>query len=153
MISKAPSLVADTHSQVSRAPSTTTAIKRRILERINQMDEKELLNVGKELDVNLQEVDRASIITQEKLRKFNDYFGYENGPATKDEVDEGGSVDEDDGQAENPNEGLNEEQKDEVRSLAESLARSRSALAGRAHIANKLSRTALSKANSQINDL
>lgn len=27
--------------------------------------------------------DKASIITQDKLKKFNDIYGYEHGPATK----------------------------------------------------------------------
>lgn len=27
--------------------------------------------------------DRASIITQDRLKKFNEIYGYENGPATR----------------------------------------------------------------------
>lgn len=30
--------------------------------------------------------DRASIITQDRLRKFNEIYGYENGPAVNDDI-------------------------------------------------------------------
>jgi hypothetical protein len=73
-------------------------IKRKILERINQVDEKELAKIMKETQDNNNgaaaaesikaqtinnDVDRASIITQDRLKKFNEIYGYENGPATE----------------------------------------------------------------------
>lgn len=157
VISRTTTLTADNKSQVSRTPSTVSGIKRRIFERINQMEENNLINVGKEVDVSPNEIkqdDRASIITQDKLKMFNDFFGNENGLATKEDQEEGRSEEEEaDGQVENPNEAIEDEQKDEVRSLHESIARSRSALACRAPLAQRLSRATLSKANSQVNDL
>jgi len=73
-------------------------MKRRILERFNNnVDEKgaaaNKLENGKaqpykSAAVNQQSTlnneDRASIITQDRLRKFNEIYGYENGPATND---------------------------------------------------------------------
>lgn len=73
-------------------------MKRKILERINQVDEKELAKIMKETQDNNNgaaaaesvkaqtinnDVDRASIITQDRLKKFNEIYGYENGPATE----------------------------------------------------------------------
>jgi|LauGreDrversion4_2_1035121.scaffolds.fasta_scaffold225054_1 hypothetical protein len=73
-------------------------MKRKILERINQVDEKELAKIMKETQDNNNgaaaaesvkaqtinnDVDRASIITQDRLKKFNEINGYENGPATE----------------------------------------------------------------------
>ena len=73
-------------------------MKRKILERINQLDEKQLEQIEKELDVKPDDIkayangsisneDRASIITQDRLKKFNEIYGYENGPATR--IEEG----------------------------------------------------------------
>jgi len=73
-------------------------MNRKILERINQVDEKELAKIMKETQDNNNgaaaaesvkaqtinnDVDRASIITQDRLKKFNEINGYENGPATE----------------------------------------------------------------------
>ena len=73
-------------------------MKRKILERINKVDEKELAKIMKETQDNNNgaaaaesvkaqtinnDVDRASIITQDRLKKFNEIYGYENGPATE----------------------------------------------------------------------
>jgi hypothetical protein len=73
-------------------------MKRKILERINQLDDKQLEQIEKELDVKPDDIkayangsisneDRASIITQDRLKKFNEIYGYENGPATR--IEEG----------------------------------------------------------------
>jgi hypothetical protein len=77
-------------------------MKRKILERINQLDEKQLEQIEKELDVKPDDIkayangsisndDRASIITQDRLKKFNEIYGYENGPATR--IEEGNEED------------------------------------------------------------
>jgi hypothetical protein len=73
-------------------------MKRKILERINQVDEKELAKIMKDTQDNNNgaaaaesikaqtinnDVDRASIMTQDSLKKFNEIYGYENGPATE----------------------------------------------------------------------
>ena len=79
-------------------PQTASMMKRKILERINQLDEKQLEQIEKELDVKPDDIkayangsisndDRASIITQDRLKKFNEIYGYENGPATR--IEEG----------------------------------------------------------------
>ena len=64
--------------------------------------------------------DKASIITQDRLKKFNEIYGYENGPATRIEEgqEEGEELDQELGidDQSNPNEGY-EEQKDEVHPL------------------------------------
>jgi hypothetical protein len=54
-------------------------MKRKILERINKMNESELLKVSNELDVGASKVmessfleDKASVVTAERLKKFNE---------------------------------------------------------------------------------
>jgi hypothetical protein len=112
-------------------PQTASMMKRKILDRINQLDEKQLEQMEKELEVKTDDIkayangsisneDKASIITQDRLKKFNEIYGYENGPATR--IDEGQEEGEEfdqelgvDDQS-NPNEGY-EEQKDEVHPL------------------------------------
>jgi hypothetical protein len=60
------------------------------------MGDKELMRMGKDLDINSADIrlnasalgadDRASIITQDRLKKFNEIYGYDNsGPATREE--------------------------------------------------------------------
>lgn len=81
-------------------------MKRKILDRINQLDEKQLEQMEKELEVKTDDIkayangsisneDKASIITQDRLKKFNEIYGYENGPATRieDGQDEGEELD------------------------------------------------------------
>lgn len=47
-------------------------MKKKIFERINQMNDNELLKIGKDLDVAEKTQDeRVSVITQERLSKFN----------------------------------------------------------------------------------
>lgn len=78
-------------------------MKRRILERINNhLDEKDLAKIMKDSQDNnnntaaaivaaesvkaqttINNEDKASIITQDRLKKFNEIYGYENGPATE----------------------------------------------------------------------
>ena len=92
------------HTGVSKKsrPQTASMMKRKILERINQLDEKQLEQIEKELDVKPDDIrayangsisneDRASIITQYRLKKFNEIYGYENGPATR--IEEGNEED------------------------------------------------------------
>jgi len=68
-------------------------MKRKLMERINNLDEKEMAKINKELDAKNPETakhvsyqnnneDKASIITQDRLKKFNEIYGYENGSAT-----------------------------------------------------------------------
>jgi hypothetical protein len=61
-------------------------MKRKILERINKMNESELLKVSNELDVGASKVmessfleDKASVVTAERLKKFNEILGNNNG--------------------------------------------------------------------------
>ena len=89
-------------------PQTASMMKRKILERINQLDEKQLEQIEKDLDVKTDEIkafangsisndDKASIITQDRLKKFNEIYGYENGPATRieDGLDDGEELEQD----------------------------------------------------------
>lgn len=134
----ASSEVLSYHTGVSR-PQTASVMKRKILERINQLDEKELSKIGRDLDVKPEDArayannassigndDKASIITQDRLRKFNEIYGYEHGPAAM-QLGEGNEEEENAEQDQqpideqsNPNEGL-EEIKDEVHGLNEQL--------------------------------
>lgn len=75
------------------------------------MDDKELERMGQNLNIEDKD-EKASIITQDKLKKFNEIYGYEHGPATENQDEEEGM---DGDQVSNPNEG--EEQRDEVHSL------------------------------------
>ena len=59
--------------------------------------------------------DRASIITQDKLKKFNEIYGFDHGPAVEGEEENEDEQFREEEQS-NPNEG--EEIKDEVHSLA-----------------------------------
>lgn len=72
------------------------------------MDDKDLEKMGKNLNIEEKD-DKASVITQDKLKKFNEIYGFDHGPAVEGEEEE---IDE---QVSNPNEG--EEQRDEVHSL------------------------------------
>ena len=48
-------------------------MKKKIFDRINQMNDNELLKIGKDLDVAEKTQDeRVSVITQERLSKFNE---------------------------------------------------------------------------------
>jgi hypothetical protein len=78
------------------------------MDKIAMMDDKELEKMGKNLDIDDKD-DRASVITQDKLKKFNEIFGYENGPALEGE--------EDDQDQEEPSNHEGDEQRDEVHSL------------------------------------
>lgn len=73
------------------------------------MDENELQRIGHDLNIEDRD-DKASVITTDKLKKFNEIYGFENGPALDDQQQD----DEDEGVS-NPNEG--DEQRDEVHSL------------------------------------
>lgn len=44
------------------------------------MDEKDLEKMDLNIDVAQQD-DKASVITQDKLKKFNEIYGFEPGPA------------------------------------------------------------------------
>ena len=50
-------------------------MKKRILDKIQQMDENELLQVGKNLKIAELKLDEkaSSVITEEILRRFNDF--------------------------------------------------------------------------------
>lgn len=62
-----------------------------------------------------KDADKASVITTDKLRKFNEIYGFEHGPAIDGEnEEEEAGFDED---VSNPNEG--DEQRDEVHSLGQ----------------------------------
>lgn len=52
------------------------------MDRINMMDDKELEKIGKNLNIEEKD-DKASVITQDKLKKFNEIYGYEHGPAVE----------------------------------------------------------------------
>lgn len=91
------------------------------------MDDKELERMGYNLNI---EDDKQSVITTDKLKKFNEINGFDNGPATEqnpeDEEQIGGEGD----ALSNPNEG--EEQRDEVHSLGQGVnLRSSAALKGK----------------------
>ena len=58
------------------------------MDRINLMDDNELESMGKNMNLGDQQDDKASVITQDKLKKFNEIYGYENGPAFEGEEDE-----------------------------------------------------------------
>lgn len=67
---------ADYSSQQSR-PQSSSIIKRKILEKLNQMDDRELLRVGNDLNINAGDIksladDRASVLTLDRLKKFNE---------------------------------------------------------------------------------
>lgn len=69
----------------SRAQSSY--FKKRIIDKINMMDDKDLEKMGKNL--NLEEKDeKASVITQDKLKQFNEIYGYDNGPAVEGDEEE-----------------------------------------------------------------
>ena len=80
-LSQAPTSKASETVSVDQRKSTTTSIrpkssstfmKKKIFERINQMNDNELLKIGKDLDVAEKTQDeRVSVITQERLSKFN----------------------------------------------------------------------------------
>eukprot|EP00347_Sterkiella_histriomuscorum_P011364 403372734 len=91
----------------SRAQSSY--FKKRILDRINMMDEQDLEKIGHDLNIEDRD-DKASVITQDKLKKFNEIYGFEGGPAVEDQQ-------EDEEEVSNPNEG--DEQRDEVHSLGQ----------------------------------
>ncbi len=44
------------------------------------MDDSQLQSIGQNLNIEEND-DKQSIITQDKLKKFNEIYGYENGPA------------------------------------------------------------------------
>ena len=104
-----------TPSQTGEQRAQSSYFKKRIIDQINMMDDRQLENMSKNL--NIEEKDeKASVITQDRLRKFNEIYGFEHGPATGDE--EQNEEEEQDKPADllsNPNEG--DEQRDEVHSL------------------------------------
>lgn len=62
------------------------------------MDDQDLQRIGHDLNIEDKD-DKASVITTDKLKKFNEIYGFDHGPAVDDqeeEQDEDGS---------NPNEG------------------------------------------------
>jgi hypothetical protein len=67
----------------SRAQSSY--FKKRILDKINQMDDNDLLQrIGHDLNIEEgKDADKASVITTDKLRKFNEIYGFDNGPAVE----------------------------------------------------------------------
>ena len=73
------------------------------------MDEQDLEKIGHDLNIEDRD-DKASVITQDKLKKFNEIYGFEGGPAVEDQQ-------EDEEEVSNPNEG--DEQRDEVHSLGQ----------------------------------
>ncbi len=82
------------------------------------MDDRDLEKMSKNLNIDDKD-ERASVITQDRLKKFNEIYGYENGPAVdheNEEDEEGEGFNHEDELLSNPNEG--EEQRDEVHSLA-----------------------------------
>ena len=98
-------------------------MKRKILDRLNQLEEKQLAQLEEELDSvrgddiklyangSITNEDKASIITQDRLKKFNEIYGFENGPATRIEENfEDGEEDQELGAEDqsNPNEGYEE---------------------------------------------
>jgi hypothetical protein len=104
-------------------PQTATMMKRKILDRLNQLEEKQLAQLEEELDSvrgddiklyangSITNEDKASIITQDRLKKFNEIYGFENGPATRIEENfEDGEEDQELGAEDqsNPNEGYEE---------------------------------------------
>ena len=75
------------------------------------MDENQLEDMSKNLNMENEGLDKNSTITEDMLKRFNDIYGYEN----RDEDEEQDQVNELDG---NPNEGeALDEMKDEVHSL------------------------------------
>lgn len=58
------------------------------------MDGKDLEQLEKNLNLENDRDDKTSVITQDKLKKFNEIYGYEHGPAVE------GAQDEDDHQEE-----------------------------------------------------
>ena len=46
------------------------------------MDDRELEKMGQNLNIGDQD-DKASVITQDKLKKFNEIYGFEHGPAVE----------------------------------------------------------------------
>ena len=65
------------------------------------------MRIGKDLDINSGDIklnasqlaadDKVSIITQDRLKKFNEIYGYDNnGPATREELAGGQENDEED---------------------------------------------------------
>ena len=87
------------------------------------------------------DVDRASIITQDRLKKFNEINGYENGPATEELEQEEDEIQD---EQSNPNEGINEETKDEVHGLNENDEIRRKSASRLAKIRPKLQKSTLS---------
>ncbi len=63
--------------------------------------------------------DKVSIITQDRLKKFNEIYGYENGPAVLEETGEEDDQFNEGDQGMNPDGNL-DETRDEVKSLNES---------------------------------
>lgn len=80
------------------------------------MDDNDLKRIGHDLNIEEgKDADKASVITTDKLKKFNEIYGFEHGPAVEgDNEEEEVGVDED---MSNPNEG--DEQRDEVHSLGQ----------------------------------
>lgn len=46
------------------------------------MDDKELERMGLNLDIDDQD-EQQSVITQDRLKQFNEIYGYEDGPAVQ----------------------------------------------------------------------
>lgn len=62
-------------------------VKKRIFDKINDMNEQQFDSVSQ--NMNLEEKDdKESVITQDKLKKFNEINGYENGPAIEQEEED-----------------------------------------------------------------
>lgn len=54
------------------------------------MDDRELEKMSKNINIDDKE-DKASVITQDKLKKFNEIYGFDHGPAVQmDEQDDDG---------------------------------------------------------------
>ena len=82
------------------------------------MDDYDLEKMGKQMNIedngNQKGDDMQSVITQDRLQKFNEIYGYENGNTGGDNQEEDDEQIADD--VSNPNEG-DEERRDEVHSL------------------------------------
>ena len=62
------------------------------------MDDRDLQRIGHDLNIEDKD-DKVSVITTDKLKKFNEIYGFEHGPAVEENEDE---QEED---VSNPNEG------------------------------------------------
>ncbi len=100
---------ADVRSHGSRAQSAY--YKKRIIDQVQGMSDEQLDKMRNNLNMEVDDPneDKMSVITEDKLKKFNEIYGYEH--RDEEEEEEADKVDD----LSNPNEG--DEVRDEVRSL------------------------------------